>query len=167
MKNIIIGVMGPGNDAGKEDIQNAYLLGQLIAKENWILLSGGRNIGVMDAVNKGAKESNGLTIGVIASTDPKTISSAVDIPIITGMGSARNIINVLSSDVVIACGMGAGTASEVALTIKANKNVVLLTNDQEAKIFFKKLGKTKVHIVKNPKEAIKIVNELLNKKILK
>jgi len=40
-----------------------------------------------------------------------------------------------SSDVVIACGMGAGTASEIALALKGNKKVILL-NDEESKCFF-------------------------------
>jgi len=57
------------------------------------------------------------------------------------MGSARNNINVLSSDVVIACGMGVGTVSEVALALKANKPVVLLTDHQESQLFFKSLSK--------------------------
>jgi hypothetical protein len=34
------------------------------------------------------------------------------------MRSGRNYINVLSSDIVIACGMNHGTASEVSLAIK-------------------------------------------------
>ena len=46
------------------------------------------------------------------------MSEAVDLPIVTDLGNARNNINVLSSNVVIACGMGLGTASEVALALK-------------------------------------------------
>jgi hypothetical protein len=42
------------------------------------------------------------------------------------MGDARNAINVLSSDVVIALPGGAGTLSEVALALKAGKTVVAL-----------------------------------------
>ena len=42
----IIGVMGPGEKAKEIDLQNAYLIGKLIAQQNWILLTGGRNIGV-------------------------------------------------------------------------------------------------------------------------
>lgn len=57
MAKTIIGVMGPGDDATKKDLDNAYTLGKLIAKQNWTLLNGGRNVGVMDAASRGAKRS--------------------------------------------------------------------------------------------------------------
>ena len=47
------------------------------------------------------------------------MSDAVDIPIATGLGQGRNLINVLSSHVIIACGNGTGTASEIAFALKA------------------------------------------------
>ncbi|MGV0105294.1 P450 cytochrome [Nostoc sp. DSM 114160] len=127
MRRIIIGVMGRGENATANDLQNAYILGQLIAKQGWILLTGGRNVGVMDAVSKGAKSADGLTIGILPGKNQDGISSWVDIAIFTDMGNSRNNINVLSSDLVIACGIGAGTASEIALALKANKQVILLT----------------------------------------
>ena len=153
--------MGPGSDASDSDRVNAYELGKLIAQEGWVLLTGGRNAGVMDAASAGAKAANGLTVGILPTADDSNISEAVDIAIVTGMGSARNNLNVLSSDVVIACGMGAGTASEVALAIKANKPVVLFTNHQEAQCFFTNLSATTVFIAKTPLAAIKIVKDLL------
>ena len=75
----------------------------------------------MDEVSKGAKDAGGLVVGVIPTSDRSGCSDAVDIAIVTGMGNARNNINVLSSDVVVACGMGPGTASEVALALKSQK----------------------------------------------
>ena len=95
MKKIIIGVMGPGDEARPEDIARARTLGALIAKKGWVLLSGGRNSGVMHAVNEGASNAGGLTVGVLPYKDPEGISSFVDIPIISDMGSGRNNINVL------------------------------------------------------------------------
>jgi Predicted Rossmann fold nucleotide-binding protein len=65
MKKTIIGIMGPGESATSTDLENAYQLGQLIAEAGWILLTGGRNVGVMDAANKGAKSANGLTVGIL------------------------------------------------------------------------------------------------------
>ena len=59
MLKTVIGVMGPGNGATSNDIEVAYEVGKLIALENWVLLTGGRNKGVMDVANKGAKEANG------------------------------------------------------------------------------------------------------------
>jgi uncharacterized protein (TIGR00725 family) len=155
MRKIIIGVMGRGENATANDLQNAYILGQLIATQGWVLLTGGRNVGVMDAVNKGAKSADGLTIGILPGDNNQDgISSSVDIAIFTDMGNARNNVNILTSDVVIACGMGAGTASEVALALKAKKQVILLTDDEESKLFFKKLSPENVHIVESAENAI-------------
>ncbi len=153
--------MGPGEQAKARDLQNAYELGCLIAQEGWILLTGGRNAGVMDAANQGAKSADGLTLGILPGCDRNNISNYVDIAIFTDMGSARNNINVLSSNVVIACGMGAGTASEIALAIKGNKPVILLTDDRESQAFFKKLSPDNVYIVESAVDAIAIAKSLV------
>lgn len=154
MRKIIIGLMGLGEKATSNDLENAYKLGQIIAQQGWILLTGGRKAGVMDAASRGAKSVNGLTIGILPGKDSQGISEAIDIAIFTDMGNARNNINVLSSDVIIACGMGAGTASEIALAIKSNKKVILLSEDKESKLFFKKLSPDNVDIVENVESAI-------------
>lgn len=161
MRKIIVGVMGPGSGASETDRKNAYTLGMLIAQEGWVLLTGGRNVGVMDAASRGAKAANGLIVGILPDDCDSGLSEAVDIAIITGMGSARNNINVLSSDVVIACGMGAGTASEVALALKANKPVVLLTGNRESQLFFQTLSNDNLFLAASPEAAIAFVKEAL------
>jgi uncharacterized protein (TIGR00725 family) len=159
MGQIVIGVMGPGAGASPEEIDIAYALGKLIAERGWVTLSGGRNCGVMDAVCRGAKSANGFTVGILPSEDATDASSFLDLAIPTGMGSARNNINILASNVVIACGMGAGTASEVALAIKAQKLVILLKSTLEADVFFKSLDAENVITASNANEAIEqIVN---------
>lgn len=161
MKKTIIGIMGPGSGASNADLENAYQLGRLIAEESWVLLTGGRKVGVMDAASRGAKAANGLTIGILPDNNIDAVSEAVDIPIFTDMGNARNNINVLSSDVVIACGVGAGTVSEIALAIKNNKNVILLNNNLASKAFLKSLSPEIIYIVKSPEEAIATTKNLL------
>src|SRR3989338_9911473 len=79
----IIGVMGPGKEASELDVKNAFRLGELIAENGWIVLSGGMANGVMGAVNKGAKSKGGLTVGVLPNDDPATWSSDLDVPIVT------------------------------------------------------------------------------------
>ena len=138
MRKIIIGVMGVGEKATSNDLENAYELGKKIAQQGWVLLTGGRKAGVMDAASQGAKSVDGLTIGILPGKDDEGISEAVDIAIFTDMGNARNNINVLSSDVIIACGIGAGTVSEIALALKSGKKVILLNDDVESKVFFSK-----------------------------
>lgn len=161
MAQTIIGIMGPGDNPSQQDLDCAYELGSLIAKEKWILLTGGRNAGVMEAAGKGAKESGGTTIGILPDEDRKRMSQFVDIPILTGMGSARNAINVLSSDVVIACGCGAGTMSEIMLAIKAGKNILLLNQTDKTIAFLKELEYPNLLFVKTPGQAVAEIRTLL------
>ena len=161
MKKIIIGVMGPGEQATANDLQNAYELGKLIAQQGWVLLTGGRNVGVMDAASRGAKSENGLTIGILPGNNTNGISAAVDIAIITDLGNARNNINVLSSDVVIACGMGAGTASEIALALKSNRKVILLNDSKESQVFWEKISPESIYVAESLGDAIAVVKEIV------
>lgn len=160
MRKIVIGVMGPGK-ASQTEQDHAYELGRLIAQNHWVLLTGGRNVGVMQAANRGAKAANGLTVGILPTADAAGLADGVDLAIFTDMGSGRNNINVLSCDVVIACGMGVGTASEVALALKANKPVVLLHDDWETQRFFVSLSPASVFIAPSPQNAIAFVQDLL------
>jgi hypothetical protein len=162
MRKIVIGVMGPGEKATIDDVENAYQLGQLIAARGWVLLTGGRKVGVMDAASRGAKASGGLTVGILPNNNLEAVSEAVDIAIVTDMGNARNNINVLSADVVIACGMGIGTASEVALALKNDKSVILLTQERENTKFFTRLGKERIFVADKPETAIAIANNILH-----
>jgi hypothetical protein len=122
----VIGVMGAGRPLDGAAFSVAYSLGELIAKRGWVLLTGGTAAGVMDAASKGAQGAGGLVVGVLKSEDGAEGTQYLDVAIRTGMGDARNAINVLSSDVVIALPGGAGTLSEVALGIKAGKTVIAL-----------------------------------------
>lgn len=122
----VIGVMGSGRSLAEKDRRTAYDLGARIASEGWVLLTGGRAAGVMDAASHGAREAGGLVVGILPDTGPAAASQHVDIAIRTGMGDARNVVNVLSSDVVIALPGGPGTISEVALALKAEKVVITL-----------------------------------------
>ena len=121
----VIGVMG-GGTASERVLQDARRVGRLIAENGWVLLNGGRDAGVMAASARGAKEAGGLVIGVLPSSDWECIAPDVDVPILTGMGDARNAVNVLSSRVVIALPGGAGTLSEIALALKGGRAVVTI-----------------------------------------
>ncbi|NEQ22960.1 MAG: TIGR00725 family protein [Microcoleus sp. SIO2G3] len=140
MSRTIVGVMGPGEAATAIEQELAFALGSAIAAQGWVLLTGGRNAGVMDAACRGAQQAGGLTIGILPDRTTANTSAAVEIAICTGLGNARNVINILSSDVVIACGMGAGTASEIALALKENKPVLLLAASAASVAFFRQLG---------------------------
>lgn len=121
-----VGVMGGGENASLKTMQMAYRLGKLIAEEGWVFLCGGRAAGVMDASARGAKETGGLTVGILPDRHKGNASKYIDIAIATGMGDGRNYINVLSSDIVVALPGMAGTISEIALALKNGKKVILL-----------------------------------------
>ncbi len=157
MSRFIVGVIGAGR-AGERDEDNARRLGELIAREGWVVLSGGRSSGVMHAASEGAKRVAGsLTIGILPGAESRdaSVSEYVDVAILTGMGQARNNINVLSSHVVVACGAsGAGTVSEISLALKAQKHVILLTDDEAARSFFKRLGGERVSFANTPAAVV-------------
>lgn len=164
-RKIVIGVMGPGTRAIPADLKNAYELGYSIAQQGWVLLTGGRNVGVMDAASRGAKAAGGLTVGILPTATAQAVSAAVDLAILTDMGNARNNINVLSSDVVIACGMGAGTASEVALALKNGKSAILLADAPESDQFFRQIAPERVFSASSPLAAIEQVKEILSTRV--
>lgn len=159
---VIIGVMGPGEQATAMDRQVAYELGQRIAAAGWILLTGGRPVGVMESASRGAKSAGGLTVGILPSDLREDASDAIDIPIVTGMGNGRNIINVLSSSVIISCGLGAGTVSEVALAIKTGKPVVLLNFSEVDRQFLQNLASYPLGMASSVGEAIELTRQYLS-----
>lgn len=161
MGHLIIGVMGPGKSATRHDKKTATELGRLLAREGCTLLTGGRNVGVMDAALRGAKEEGGITVGILPSGDSKGSSRHVDIPIKTGMGSARNNINVLTSEVVIACGTGRGTFSEIMLALKAEKPVIVLNQNESASRFLKDINDRNLHFASSPSGAVKMIHSLV------
>ena len=154
--------MGAGYGALADDVDLAERLGELLARDGWVVLTGGRNCGVMAGACRGAKGVPGsLTIGVLPESGGLDVAPWVDVAIFTGLGMARNAVNVLSSDVVFACGRGGpGTASEVALALKGGKPVVLLASPPEAETFYRGLD-PKVRVAATPEEALSLAREVL------
>ena len=100
----VIAVIGSGSDV-EPAASNARELGKLIAENGWVLITGGRDAGVMRAANEGARSvKDSLTIGILPNPEAK-VSPAVDVAIVSDTGHARNNIIVLSAHVVIACGV--------------------------------------------------------------
>lgn len=161
-RRVVIGIMGAG-EPGARSLADARRLGRLVAERGWVVLTGGRPAGVMAAACAGAKEVPGsLTLGILPSAHGG-VSADVDVAVFTGMGDARNAVNVLTSDVVIACGVeGPGTASEVALGLKAEKPVVLLGAAPEAALFFRRVvGAGRLYEAESPEAAVRCAAELL------
>lgn len=105
----------------------AEAIGEAAIDAGFRVVCGGRD-GVMEAVMKGARRSQhyreGDTIGVLPTYDAKDASVFCDIVIPTGMGYARNVVVVASSDVVVAFGGGSGTLSEIALAWQLRRPIL-------------------------------------------
>ena len=101
----------------------AYDIGTEIAKSDSVLITGGLG-GVMTAASKGAKDSHGLTIGIIPQDDATMANEFCDIVIPSGMGLTRDFLNALSADGVIIVGGGSGTLSEVCAAYMYKKPLV-------------------------------------------
>lgn len=128
MRKPVVGVMG-GSKVTDRVWAMAKRLGELIAQRGWILLNGGRNTGVMAASAEGAKQAGGTVVGILPDKNTQRASPHLDVAVVTGLADARNLINVLSSDVVIACPGSLGTLSEIVLALKQGKRVILMDRD--------------------------------------
>ena len=161
MPRPVIGVVGPGDTASAADCDTAERLGAMIAGQEWVTLTGGRAVGVMDAALRGAKRAGGLTVGVLPGRSPDDASESADLRVVTGLGEGRNLVNVLTSEVLLVCGMSAGTVSEVALAIKTGRPTVLVGAAPETTRYWTALGGAIVHTAATPEEAIEIARRLL------
>ncbi|MEM6252648.1 MAG: TIGR00725 family protein [Cyanobacteria bacterium P01_D01_bin.156] len=161
-QSTIIGIMGPGKTLLEEEEKLAYALGKAIAQEHWILLTGGRPTGVMAAASCGAASAGGTVIGVLPDSQGHSIAAGVTIPILTGIGHARNAINVLSSHAIIACGLGLGTVSEIALALKEHKPVVLMPHNPLVQDFFNTLAPGQFHMTDEIDACVRYLKKMLH-----
>lgn len=142
----IVGVMGSGVWAHEE---LAAPLGRRLAGLDVHLLTGGGR-GVMESVSRAfasVEDRAGLVIGVLPlfgadageEADPGYPNRWVEILVRTHLGregaspDSRNHVNVLTSDVVVALPGSAGTASEVALSVRYRRPVILFGDLERAR----------------------------------
>lgn len=157
----VVGVMG-GGEASAETAEAARELGRLIAERGWVLLTGGRDAGVMAAASTGAAAAGGLVIGVLPDDGWDRVAEDVDVAVLTGMGDARNVINVLSSHVVIALPGGAGTVSEVAHALKLCRPVITL-GFPHLDVFAGHYSANEIADAATPREAIDLASRFVGR----
>ena len=119
---IRIAVIGAG-DCTAEEARAAEAVGRAVASRGAVLLTGGLG-GVMAAASRGAHEAGGLVVGILPGGRAADANPWVDVPIVTGLGDARNVIVAGSADAVIAVGGRLGTLSEIAFALKRGIPVV-------------------------------------------
>lgn len=161
--------MGARNPSASQ-LESARRLGRLIAQAGWVLLTGGRPVGVMEAASAGAKEvADSLTLGILPGGPGDPVSPHVDVAVYTGVGDARDAINVLSSDVVVACGVeGPGTAAEVALALNAGRPTIILGAPESVLAFYRSVDlRRQLHHAATPEAVIELVEKLLHESELR
>ena len=153
-KKRFIAVIG-GSDCTPEEARLAEEVGRELARKDAILVCGGLG-GVMEAACRGARAGSGLTIGILPGGSRQTANPYVQIPVVTNLGEARNVIVVKSAEAVIAIGGGYGTLSEIGHALRNGIPVVglntwsLSRNDRPD---------NSIALAKNPVDA---VNKALN-----
>ncbi len=150
--SIQIGVIGAGQ-CSLEIERLAEEVGREIAKKKALLICGGLG-GVMEASARGAKQEGGVTIGILPGFSFEDANPFIDIPIVTGLSHARNVLVVRSSQAIIAVEGGYGTLSEIGIALKLRKPVVGLRTWDVSK---------KIVTVETPEDAVKKAISLIKK----
>jgi uncharacterized protein (TIGR00725 family) len=126
---LMLTVIGAG-DAPEEVCAMAREVGREIATRGAVLINGGLG-GVMRAAAEGARSAGGHTIGIIPSYERASANQFIEFVVATGMGEARNVIIVASSDAVIAMAGEGGTLAEIGLAKKFGRPVIALNSWRE------------------------------------
>jgi uncharacterized protein (TIGR00725 family) len=124
--SIVIAVIGR-SDCSEEDARAAETIGRLLAQHGATVVCGGLT-GVMEAVCRGARSGGGFTVGILPGNNRSDANQWVDLPIVTGVGQARNIAVVRSAHAVIAVGGSYGTLSEISFALNSGIPVVGLAS---------------------------------------
>ena len=134
------------SSASSELAKTAYEVGKEIAKHDYILVCGGKD-GIMEAACKGAKENNGITVGITPEVTADGGNKYLDIVIPSGINYSRNYIVQNSGNVVIMIGGSYGTLSEMAYALLFKKKVIALKSK------WAKIDKS-IIVAKNAKDAV-------------
>jgi len=156
-KLTFIGVIG-GGEVSSQVAGLAEEVGREIARQGAVLVCGGLG-GVMEAACKGASDEGGLTIGILPGDNRRAANPHVKIPIVTGMGNARNVAVVKSSQAIIAIDGSHGTLSEIGHALQ-NRIPVIGLNTWSLSID----GRADDGIIpaNSPKDAVNKAIELIN-----
>jgi uncharacterized protein (TIGR00725 family) len=146
---MFVAVVG-GAQCSRDEAKLAEAVGVELAKRKVTLICGGLG-GVMAAACKGARSAGGKTVGIVPGNTRDEANPYVDIPIVTGIGEARNVIVVNTAQAVIAIGGKFGTLSEIAYALRSKIPVVGLNTWS-----LSKNGRLVKSIItaQNPKEAV-------------
>ena len=153
-KKRFIAVIG-GKQPSPQEAELAEEVGRKLAIKGAILVCGGLG-GVMEAACQGAQSEGGVTIGILPGESRQAANPYVQIPIVTGIGYARNLAVVKSAQAVIAIGGSYGTLSEISHALQSGIPVIGLNTWS---LFRNGQQDNSIILAQNPTEA---VNKALN-----
>jgi uncharacterized protein (TIGR00725 family) len=153
-KKRFIAVIG-GAEPSPQEARLAEEVGRELAMKGAILVCGGLG-GVMEAACQGAQSEGGVTIGILPGESRRAANPYVQIPIVTGIGYARNLAVVKSAQAVIAIGGSYGTLSEISHALQSGIPVIGLNTWS---LFRNGQQDNSIILAQNPTEA---VNKALN-----
>ena len=119
---MFVSVVG-GSRCSRQEAELAEEVGAELARRGVTLVCGGLT-GVMAAACKGASSIGGTTVGILPGSRREDANPYVNIPIVTTIGEARNVIVVCSGQAVIAICGAYGTLSEIAYALRYKIPVV-------------------------------------------
>ena len=100
-------------------------VGELLARSDCVVVTGGLG-GVMEAASRGASRAGGLVVGILPGAAAEDANRWVEVPIVTGMGDARNAVLVNTAEAFIAVGGSYGTLSEIAFALRRGRPIASL-----------------------------------------
>lgn len=167
MKKLQIAVIGASGDKGvidKSVLDIAYNTGREIAARGYVLITGGLG-GVMEAACKGAQESGGITVGILPGDKKEKANKYCSVIIPTGIGYARDFINVYSADGIVVINGVVGTDIEARLAAGDTVPIVAMAGtggvaeELAGKKPYKKGGR--IFSAETPGRALEILEELI------
>lgn len=169
MKKLQIGIIGsagweeyPNKKPGRKAFEVAYKIGKIVATKNAVLICGGKG-GIMEHACRGAKEKNGITVGVISGNKLNQANKYIDVEVVSGaINCSEEALIISMSDGIIAIGGGSGTLQEIATAYRNNKPVVAIKGipGWASKLAGKYLDDRKIiriSIAKSPENAFKLL----------
>ena len=121
-----ISVFG-GRDISNEMYHKTYKLGELLAKEGYLVYCGGGR-GVMEAIAKGVNKNKGICIVILKGATLSEMNKYINIPVSTNMGISRNALLAYNCDVAVAISGKYGTLSEISYAFQLKKPVIGLNS---------------------------------------
>ncbi len=168
-KKYQIAVIGP---AGPEEYpkeqrpdnsvyEQAFRIGELLAKENCIVVTGGKS-GIMSTAAEGAKTvPHSVTVGVVKGDKRFTANEFIDVEIVSGaIADGLDEYQIITMcDGVILLGGGAGTLEEVAIAYRQEKPIVALAGtggwaDKIAGTCLDERQRIRIESAGSPEEAV-------------